>query len=125
MKLTRKNILRFSGIYFSIILVCNLIYVLTIIPSFEGFILTIDNLFHLPVLTTCSIWPFAGQGPEIVRYCTYNFSFILLNIYFAVVSYFLVFKHKLPINYWIIGFTFLNILILMFIRLKDFLYAGI
>lgn len=126
MKLNLRNLLIFSGIYLSIILLANFIYVLTIVPGFDGFMLTLNTLFHSPIaLNMCNVWPMIGQNTPAAKYCTYNFSFVLLNFYFAVVSYLLVFKHKLPVNYWIIAFIFLNILVLFFVRLKDFLYAGI
>lgn len=126
MKLNFQNLLTFGGIYLLIILVSNFIYALTIVPGFDGFILTVNNLFQSSAAPTmCNIWPLSREITPGARYCTYNLGFVLLNIYFAIVSYLLVFKGKMPIKYWVIAFVFLNILILMFVRLKDYLYAGI
>lgn len=126
MKLNSHNILKFSGIYLLIIIVTNFIYALTIAPGFDGFIFTLSSLFNTaPTFSVCNVVPLIDQIASKGAYCTYNIGFISINIYLAVLSYFLIFKRKIPFKYWIIAFVFLNILFLMFIRLKDYLYAGI
>lgn len=117
MKLNGRKIAIFAGVYLLIIVFSNFIYVLTLNPGFDSLMRVVINLSQSALVWNTTVSATAG--------ISYYLGLVLLNIYFAVVSYFLVFKKNFSMMWWAIGFVILNLLIVVVLRLKDFLYSSI
>lgn len=117
MKIDKRKIAIFAGVYLLTIIFSNFLYALTLNPGFDNLISVVINLGQPTLAWSSTTSVSAG--------ITYYFGLVLLNIYFAVLSYFLVFKKNFSIKWWAAAFVVLNLLIVFVLRLKDYLYSGV
>ena len=126
LKLIPRHVLFFLFVYSTLLLIINLLFTLAVqIPS-ERF----EFLKRFPLSFSFSLTPCAiaktntfSLHKDII--CTPDYGVILLYIYFAAVSFLLVFSRKLKFGHWIIGFIFFNLLAGVFLVLKDYLYLNL
>ena len=113
-KLGKRKITIFIAAYLGIVIVSNFIYALTLDPSFDGILRVVANLGQSALI----------PAPVVPAGLIYYFGLGFLNLYFAILSYILVFKKGFSMKWWALAFIFLNLLIVGVLRWKDFLYSG-
>lgn len=116
-KINKYKIVVFICVYLLIIVFSNFVYALTLDPKFGNLINVAANFSQ-----SITVWSIPASVPLGI---SYYIGLVLINVYFGILSYFLVFKKNFSMAWWAGGFIVLNLLFVLVLRLKDFLYSGI
>ena len=123
MKFNSKNLTIFITSYISLIVVANLFLAVFMTRDLSvAFNVLINWPASLSFTTpACAFFPLNPLDKSQGLNCPPSWGLILFNISFATLSYLLLFNKKIKYLYWVIAFTFFNLIIALIFVLKDYL----
>lgn len=126
LSLTPKNLFLFFSAYIILLFIINLFLVLFEQFPSERIEFLKKFLFSFSIsFLPCTVSKVSSYAPGTDAVCIPDSGLILLYIYFAALSFLLVFNKKLKFFHWMIGFVFFNLIAGVFIVLKAYLYLNI